>query len=268
MKALGFEPASQRRCDMSAAKPVRRARFEARSSLPITAACVVANGIRETLTSLIGAPIVLRLLEPAIPAPQAWPAILAGVRIYRVRGNVTDAAVVLRGSDAAVLAAALFGESHDAAVAPHGLSPIECDVVDRMVKALAASLGAVCGTIDGHPVECSAYDGFVTYFELLIEEPFAAKIGIALAREPSPDARGCLEPRHLASVRLRALASLDVGVIAAADVARLSVGASLPIDAAGVHRCSLTAHGRRLARGSCGVRNGRYALQTDARQPL
>lgn len=255
-------------CGTSRGKHIRRACFESRSALPVSAACVVANGVRETLGSLLGRAVAMRLFEPSIPAPRAWLSILRDARIYRVRGSVADAAVVLRGPDAAVLAAALFGEPH-AADPMRALSPIECEVLDRMVNTVAANLGAVCGARDGHPVErVNALDGFVTYFELLIDEPIAARIGIALSREPSPEARGSLEPGHLAGVRLTALASLDLGKIEAALVARLAVGAIVPVEPAGLNRCSLTAHGRSVAHGSCGVRNGRYAFYVSARETM
>lgn len=274
MKTLGFgvtlDDGSEAIDDGSGAirvRCVRQARFEARSSLPISAACVVANGIREALSSLLGASVTVRLFEPTIPGPHAWPALLRDARLYRVRGNVADAAVVLRACDAVTLAAALFGEAPATDVVERALSPMECDVLDRMINAIAANLGAVCGAREGFPVErVCALDGFVTYFELLIEEPIASRIGIALSREPSPEARGCLEPRHLAAVRLTAVASLDLGRIEAVGVARLAVGSTIPVDPAELHRCRLTAHGRRLAGGSCGVRHGRYAFYADARE--
>ncbi len=136
-----------------------------------------------------------------------------------------------------------------------------------MINAIAANLGAVCGAREGYPVErVAALDGFVTYFELLIEEPVSSRIGVALSREPVSDTRGCLEVRHLAQVRLTALAILNLGKIDAAAVSRLNVGAIVPVEPAELHRCSLMAHGRRLARGSCGVRDGRYAFYADPRE--
>ena len=191
MKALGFGVTLKGGSDATGVKRVRPALFEARSSLPISAACVVANGIRETLSPLLGGSVAVRLFEPRIPAPHAWSAILRDARLYRVRGNVADAAVVLRASDAVALAAALFGESSGAV--ERALSPIECDVLDRLINAIAANLGAVCGAREGYLVErVAALDGFVTYFELLIEEPVSSRIGVALSRDPASDARGRL----------------------------------------------------------------------------
>jgi hypothetical protein len=269
VKSLGFRGNLEGRSDSNNGKRIRLARFEARSWLPISAACVVANGTRETLSSLFAQPIVLRLFEPAIPSPDAWSMILLGARLYRVRGNIADAAVVLRAGDAIALAAALFGESPAAAATDRALSPIECDVVDRMVNAVAANLGAVCGAQEHRAVErVSTLAGFVTYFELLVEEPVAARIGIALSRDPSPETGGSIDLGHLAGVRLRAIVSLDAGTMEASAVARLSVGTRVPIASLALHRCSLTAHGRRVARGSCGVRNGRYAFSVDVRETI
>jgi hypothetical protein len=262
MKSLRFLAVLERAA-CGAEKRVRLAQFEARSSLPVSAACVVANGVRETLSGLLGGSVDLRLFEPTIPAPHAWRVILHNARCYRVRGNVADAAIIVRGRDAIALAATLFGEPR--VTADRALSPIECEVLDRMVGAIAANLGVVCGARDGHTAErVAALPGFVTYFELLVEEPVVARIGIALSREPSPETGGCVEVGHLAGVKLAAQTQLDAGTIEAAVVARLTVGKILPIEPLALQRCSLTTYGRPLASGSCGIRNGRYAFLIDA----
>jgi len=233
--------------------------------LPASAACVVANGVRETLSSILRGVVSLKLFEPTIPSPQAWALILRDARIYRVRGNVADAALVLRTPDAVALAAALFGEAHDQSTAPRGLSPIECDVIDRTINAVAASLGPVCGTREPAAAErVAGISGFVTYFELLIEEPTIARIGIALSRDPSPEPRGALTLADLADVRLSMRAAIDAGTIEAAAIVGFVFGQVVPLDIGASTRCGLTAQGRCFARGSCGVRNGRYALALEA----
>lgn len=266
MKFLAFSPNVEGdRIRTAKGKRVRRPRFEARSSLPVSAACVVGNGVRETLSALLGTPVTMRLCEPSIPSPDAWHLLVRNARLYRVRGTVSDAAIVLRAADATALSTALFGESHCAGEAERALSPIECDVLDRMVNAIAANLAAVCGNREGHQVErVGEIGGFVTYFELLIEEPATARIGIALSRDPSSDARGSLEVAHLARVEVTVLACAEIGSAQAAAVARLPVGAVIPMTAGAFTRCALTAHGRRLARGTCGVLNGNYAFCVDA----
>jgi hypothetical protein len=261
MKSLGFTSASRNRSDTG--KRVREARFERRSSLPASAACVVANGIRETLTALLGAPITLRLFEPVIPDPRAWNAIALNAMMYRVRGSVADAAIVLRAPDAIAFASAVFGEP--AASDARALSPIERDVVDRAAHAIAANLIAVCGAREGRVVErVSAIDGFVTFFEMSMEGPVEARVGIALSRDPTPEPRGGLELAHLADVRVRAVAAIDLGSARAAAIGGIAVGAILPIRSDDLRRCTLAIAGRRLARGICGVRNGRYAIAANA----
>jgi hypothetical protein len=249
VKTLAFEPGGR----------IRRARFELRSCLPVSAACVVASGMRETLSSLLGAPVVVRLFEPAIPQPDAWPAIADDALLYRVRGGASDAALILRRSDAAALASALFGELQATGRRP--LSPLERDVLDRTARALAANLAAVCGARDGNGVETlSGVKGFVTYFELQLEEPIAARIGVALSRDPRPEPRGRIEIGQLANVEIEGSACLDIGEVAAAAVARLAPGAELPLSPATLSRATLHSAGVRLARGICGVRNRRYAM--------
>lgn len=262
MKSLGFATTGEPG-DALRPKPIRSPRFETRSSLPVSAACVVANGVRETLGSLLSAPAVIRLFEPSMPSPQAWTTILENARLYRLRGGIADAAIVLRAADAAAFAAALFGESP--AAANRELSPIECDVMDRMIVAIASNLSAVCGKRDGSGVErVGAIAGFVTYFELLVEEPVMARIGVALSRDPAPERGALLGVGHLAAVRLTTRAALDLGAAEAASVARIRVGSTLPITDDVFLRCALMIHRRRIAGGTCGVHNGRYAIFVDA----
>ncbi len=215
--------------------------------------------MRETLSSLLGAPVVVRLFEPAIPQPDAWPAIADDALLYRVRGSVSDAALILRWSDASALASALFGELQATGRRP--LSPLERDVLDRTARALAANLAAVCGARDGNGVESlSGVKGFVTYFELQLEEPIAARIGVALSRDPRPEPRGRIEAAHLGNVEIEGSACLTIGEVAAASVVGLAPGAQFPLSAAALSRATLRSAGVRWARGVCGVRNGRYAM--------
>jgi hypothetical protein len=244
-------------------KRIRKPVFGLRSALPPSAACVVANGVRETLTSILSSPVEMRLFEPSIPPPPAWPAIVKGAILYRVRGSIADAAIVLRSADALSLVAALFGEGF--VHRDRELSPIERDVLDRTVNAIAAHLGSVCGTRENRCVErVGAIEGYATYFELLIEEPVAVRIGIALSRDPSPEPQGCIEIGHLAAVSLTARATLDLGRIPSRAVSGLRPGSILAFRQHDLQRCTLRAHERSLARGACGVRSGRYAFHVEA----
>jgi flagellar motor switch protein FliM len=234
-----------------------------RSSLPASAACVVANGVRESLAALFAAPVELRVIEPSIPRACAWPTLLRDALLYRVRGSVADAVVVLRSDDAATLAAALFGEPPSRANRP--LSPFERDVLDRTIGSLAAHLGSVCGTRESLGAErVDRIERLATYFELSLVEPVAARIGIALTRDPSSQPQTRIEAAHLAEVPIAARVSFDLGRVSSRAVAALATGAVLPVRPEELHRCRLVAFGRALARGTCGLADGRRALRIDA----
>lgn len=245
-------------------KRIRKPFFGPRSALPPGAACVVANGFRETLTSLLGTPVVLRLFEPSIPPSSAWAAIVSGALLYRVRGNVADAVVVLRPCHALALAAALFGERADAH-ADRALSPVELEVLERTITSLAAHLSTVCGTRESHPTErVGAIEGFTTYFELSVEEPVSARIGVALSRDPSPEPRGHVGIGHLSGVPIAAHVRLDLGHCSGGAIGALGAGTILPVRSEDLNSCVLLTHGRKLARGSFGLIRGRPALRVEA----
>lgn len=247
-------------------KHIRKAVFGSRSALPTSAACVVANGVRETLTALFLTPVALLLIEPSIPPPSAWTSILKNAVLYRVRGKIADAAIILRASDALALCAALFGET---LIVNSGreLSPIEREVLDRTMNAIAAHLSSVCGTRESRNIErVSAIRGYATYFELLLEKPVVARIGFALSREPLPESSRCVEIANLAAVLVTAHATLDLGLVPSHAVTCLYPGALVPLHSGDLRRCALSIHGRRLAYGKCGVKNGRYAFRVDVVQ--
>lgn len=257
MRTLAFAA----RGTASDGKRVRDAYFEERSVLPLSAACVVASGVRETLSTSLGMPIVVRLYEAAIPSPQAWTTITHGALLYRVRAPVTDAAIVLRPADAIALAAAAFGETAGEQRREREPSPIERDLLDRVVGAIAGSLSAVCGKRERETVErVNAISGFASYFELSLEQPVEARIGIALLRDPVPEPHGRLTLDDLGTLPLSAALVLEVGTIEAVVVAGLTTGTIVPITQKDRFHGSLELAGRTIGRGACGVRGGRYAL--------
>jgi flagellar motor switch protein FliM len=238
---------------------IRRVVFGARSALPTSAACVVANGVRETLASLLGVSVEVGLSEPSIPNAAAWPAIVLDAMLYRIAGAVADAVIVLRPADALALAGALFGEPEFQE--RRALSPIENDVIDRTIRAIAAHLGPVCGASDAHTVErIAALAAFSTYFEIFIEAPVTARVGIALSRDPAAAPQHRFDMAQLADVSLRLHATFDIGILRGSDAAALRPGMLFPISNGGLQRCALRAGNRQFARGGCGVRNGHYAV--------
>jgi hypothetical protein len=245
---------------------IREVCFEDRSSLPASAACVVASGARETLGALLASPVNLRLFEPVLPSPDAWRAILNGATLYRYRGSVADAAIVLRPRDALALARAAFGEvggEDPAGDAP--LSPLESDVLARVSAAIGASLAAVCGPREGAVVERVAEIGaYTTFFELLLDRPVRASIGVAVSRDPAPEPRGALDLADLEHIPLSVEVCVDIGTFPASSVMALQPGSLLPA-APGPLRGRLRTGGRTLAYGNCGVRHGWYALAVEGK---
>lgn len=253
MKTLAFE----RTVEVVNGRRVRRASFVRRSSLPVSAACVVANGVRETLSAVLPAPVSLRLLEPAIPDAGAWAAICDGARMYGVRGAIADAAFILRPADALALAAAAFGES------PHedrALSPLEREVVMRALRTAAGALSSVCGR-ELSPLEpILDVRGYVTYFELLVERPTPLRMGIALSRDPAPLAAAALRIEDLLDVQVELGVQFARGSIDAAAFLDLRPGANVPMKTRVGEPALLVAAGTVLARGECGALGERNAL--------
>lgn len=239
---------------------VHRLIFGLRSALPISAACVVANGIREALGSILNATVEVALSEPAIPDVSAWPHIVREATLFRVVGCVADAVIVLRRHDALALIGALFGEPEQSQ-AGRELSPIENDVLDRTVRAMASHLSAVCGARDTNIVErINSLEQFSTYFDIFVESPLAARVGIALSREPRPAPQQCFELAHLADVPLRLRVTMDLDSLSGAAAAQLRAGTYLSLGTGAMQRCALLVGERLLMRGNCGVRDGHYAI--------
>lgn len=257
MRVLAFDPASQH------GRRIREARFRERSTLPIAAACLVASGVREALAAILTAPVAVRLLEPVIPSPQAWPAIARGAALYRIGGSASDAVIVLRAADAAALAAAVFGERAGDASLQRPLSPIEGDVLDRTVASVVGAFAAVCGERESFE-RVQSVCGCVTYFEMLVEEAVEARIGVALSRDPAPERHGTLGVGDLGGLPFEPTVRIELAAASAADVARLTVGAVLPLAPSRGLSARLALGERTLARGTCGVRGGRYALAIES----
>jgi flagellar motor switch/type III secretory pathway protein FliN len=234
---------------------VRPAVFEERSLLPVSAACVVANAMRETLGSLFAAPVEVRLFEPLIPSADAWHAIADRAHVFGIRGSLADAAIVLRPGDAVSLVGAAFGETLCAA---RPLSPIERTVLERTVRAMTAACVPVCGSC-GEPAALSELRGFATFFEVAVERPVPARIGIALSREPQPKRGDAVSRSALDDVPLELAVRLE-GATIPAHALELEVGAVIPLGRGPELAGRLAVAGRTLARGECGVKGVRYAI--------
>ena len=239
---------------------VRECIFEERSTLAVSAACLVANAAREMLASSFGAPVELRLFEPAIPSTRGWNAIGADARIYAVSGLRTGAAIIVRDADALAIARAAFSEYRGG----HGaLSGIESAVLDRIVATLSSALPALHGPSGAAPSirRVDRLEGYLTYFELQITSPTHARVGFALAAEPVTTAQVCLQPETLTEMMVELAARTKPVTMPARAVASLEVGDVLPmIGTKGLH-CDLLVAGRSLGGGECGVAGDHFALR-------
>jgi hypothetical protein len=246
---------------MRGGRRIRPCAFEERSMLPVSAACVVASAVRETLASLFGEPVALRLYEPVIPTPAAWAAIARDATIYRMRTSSAHVAVIVRPADASALTAAAFGEREGRTVA---LSAIERTVLARTVQAIALQFGPICGT-SLHEAVLEAepeLSGYATFLELQIERPVNARVGIALRRDPAPQVQPGVSFEDVMDLPVELRVPDNVGCFPAADVGALEPGAVLPAPA-GALRGALLLAGRTLATGECGVYGQCYALALD-----
>lgn len=240
---------------------VRRGMFRWRSCLPVSAACVVANGVRETLATLLCAPVSLRLLEPSIPTPPAWAVICAGAQLYGVCGPVADAAFVLRSGDAQALAASAFGEAPGDA---RPLSPLESEVVVRALRAISGCLGAVCGRETSALERILDISDYATYFELLVERPASLRLGVALSRDPSPRASQTLSIADLMDVQIEVSAEFARGELSGAAFLDLRPGTDVPMKTRVGEQGLLKAGAAVLGHGECGALGERNALIVSA----
>lgn len=254
MTVLGFRQESE----TVHGKRVRRACFERRSLLPVSAACVVASGVRETLGALLASPVSLRLLEPVIPDPAAWSAICAGAQLFGLRGQACDAAFVLRPGDALALTSSAFGEEPDAAA--RELSAVEHRVLLRALRGIAGCLCSVCGPQTSALERILDIGGYVTYFELLVERPVCARIGVALSRDPAAQRASTLRIEDLLDVEIELSVDFARGALPAGAFLDLRAGTNVPMTTRIGEPGCLRVGGAVLARGECGAMGGRNAM--------
>jgi flagellar motor switch/type III secretory pathway protein FliN len=254
MKMLGF---ARRGCIVNGRR-IRPSVFEPRSTLPVSAACLVANAARRTLSELLGVPVRLKLLEPVLPDSAGWSSIGTNAQVFAVGGEHSDAAIVLRAHDALALACAALGER---AEGPRDLSAIENELAARIAAALCASLTPVCGARDPRQIErVTTLAGYVAYFELILEEPVEARIGIALSREPRSQIVPALTPADLHEIDVRLGVEIAHAFLPAASIVSLRAGEVIKLDSVLGDAARLLAGGAVLARGQCGNLGMRRAL--------
>ncbi len=245
-------------------RTLRRPAFVAKSTLPLSAACLVANGVRETLARLLASDVDVELVEPSIPEPTERAVLLASAIVLRVRGRITDGFVVVRPADARRIVALAFGESERSDCDP--LSDIERATLDRVVAALVPLCNTLCGTLGPIARESSerAACDVATYFEVRTTTAPRVAIGFALARDPVEDVAERITLDDLADVRLAGTVVFASGALGVPAFSRLAVGATVSLETPLGAPGTLAFGDVVFARGACGVIDGRNVMSIDA----
>jgi flagellar motor switch/type III secretory pathway protein FliN len=248
-------------------RSLRRPVFALRSTLPLALLCAIANGVRERLRSLMAAEVEVELIEPATPNDDAKRTLLAEAHVTRIGGARADAYVVVRPIDARRLVSGAFRERERGDVTP--LSEIESRVLERIVDAIVPLCAPVCGPIlavtregpERVTRECT------TYVELRISGTVRAAIGFALTGEPPEEVRGAVGLEELGDVPLEARVELGRGRVKLPAIAALRAGSVIPLTTALDDPGVLIVGGLGIARGTCGVRDGRCAFSVTESLP-
>lgn len=237
----------------AAAGGVRALRFVPRASVPLETACVVANGIRDTLRELLGE-CDLVLGEPAAIGPPAWALLAHDALLFLTRGRQTDVVIVLPQRDARRLVLRAFGEGDDL---PGGAcSALETHALERIASRCAAALEPLCrGRAEGpRRVRESEVPACTDFFDVRVRAPVALTLGIGVVRElPDPEPAALLARRSLEECTMDLRAVFAEGILDAAGFVELRPGSVVRLETKVGAPASLNLGTGRLATGAAGV---------------
>jgi len=239
---------------------VRPSFFKARSTLPLSAACLVANGVREQLSRLLAAELDVDLIEAVIPDADERRILVDGATIFRVRGRLCDAFVIVRTADARRLVALAFGEGERPERDP--LSDIECATLDRIASGLVPLCNTLCGTLGPTVRESSerAACDLASYFEVRTTGVLRIAIGFALSRDPPEEIGERMSLADLEDVELEGAVEFGRGALGVPAFSRLAAGATIVLDTQLGAPGSLRFGDVTFAQATCGHKHGRSAI--------
>jgi hypothetical protein len=241
---------------------VRRARFVLRPSLPVDAACVVANGVREALRTLLGEACTVTIGEPVALDAAAWRSLAPGALLFATPGRATDVVFVLAARDARRLVAAAFGEETTAE--DGSWSALEAGAIERIVARCANACEALCVERRGPTcsVDAARVSRPVAYFDVRVSAPVALTLGVGILRDlPEAPPLTTVTPAALAGISVDVRVILGRGMLPVPRLLELQPGSLVrlgtKVDGAG----ELNVAGQGIAFGTCGLRHGRTAFE-------
>jgi flagellar motor switch/type III secretory pathway protein FliN len=244
------------------ARGVRRARFVPRPSIPLGAACLVANGLRETLRELFGERCELTIGEPAAIGSDAWDTLSREAHCFLTCGRQTDIVLVVPHAHARTLVLRAFGEGER--LGAPTLSALELHAVERIAARCAAAFDPLCAERRGtsQRVDPGAVPACVAYFDVRVQVPIPMEFGIGIVRElPDPGPTGSFSACHLAHVPVELRGEFAAGTIDVATLLRLMPGDVIRLESQVNAEMCLKIGDRLIASGTAGVAGGRYSCE-------
>ena len=244
---------------------VRRVRFVPRASIPLGAACLVANGIRETLRELFGQACELSIGEPVTIGEGAWAALAHESYCFLTRGRQTDIVLVIPAADARAIVQRAFGEGE--VIGSLALSTLEVHALERIASRCAAAFDPLYAErrSPSHLVTAAGLPACVAFFDVRLTAPINAAIGIGIVRDlPDPGPSGAFAPKLLATVPVDVRVEFAAGSIDAGTFLHLAPGDVVPLQTQVGAPASLKIADRYIASGTGGIAGGHYSFEVHA----
>jgi flagellar motor switch/type III secretory pathway protein FliN len=252
MLALSFAPPQP-------GKNVRELRWERQSRVVLDQACAIANGVRECLVEQLGTQVEVWVHEPIAPNPALLAALLAEAELFEIAAARTAAWLFLDSLAARRLVAAAFQD--DAAPATRPWSPLETDVLLRLVQRIADSCEPLLGQIrivqasgDLQPALLAS-----SLVAIRVSKPVELEFDLLLAQDPPPVGGTTLDERLLLELSLPVRAIAGTIHLQIRELIALEIGAVLPMSRLG--QAQLVVDQTKIAHGACGVTGGRLAFR-------
>lgn|GEM_PF-6896554 len=216
----------------------------------------VAEALAVHLRAALRAEITVRALEPRIIPPDALAMLLDASTVFGWSGQRTDLATVIDVRSAQACAAAALGGAEP----PRGgsLSPLEREVVARVISAALPAFRPLCGPIRGAATANPAPGDL--FLEFTIGPMPAASLAVAVPPPPMSLPGPPLEVESLAEVPMTLSVEFARASIAFAELASLSVGDVVIFDTRFGDPAVLRVGGEAAFIGHPGVQAGRAAF--------